>query len=57
MARMVKIGARKLPTILGGGILGVVFVGLALATFGLALPLAGELISAAFGMAVASRFA
>lgn len=57
MSTYIKRGAKKLPTVLGGGILGVAFVGVAAATAGLALPLLGEVLSAAVGMAVASRFA
>lgn len=57
MSAYIRRGARKLPTMLGGGILGVAFIGLIAASAGLALPLAGEVISAAVGMAVASRFA
>lgn len=57
MSRYVRIGARKLPTVLGGGILGVAAIGLIMATAGLTLPLAGELASAAVGMIVAGRYA
>lgn len=57
MSAYIKIGARKLPTVLGGGILGIAMAGIIAMTAGLALPLAGEIISAAVGMAVASRYA
>lgn len=57
MSKIVNVGARKLPTILGGGILGVAFVGLCFATAGLSLTLAAELIAAGGGMVVAGRYA
>jgi len=57
MAAYVRAGARKLPTILGGGILGVAFISLAASTVGLVLPLIGELISAVVGMVLVSRYA
>lgn len=57
MSKIVNAGARKLPTILGGGILGIAFVGLCFATAGATLPLGGEVLSAMGGMIVAGRFA
>lgn len=57
MSKIVNTGARKLPTILGGGILGVAFVGLCFATAGLSLTLAAELMAAGGGMVVAGRYA
>lgn len=57
MSTYIRRGAKKLPTVLGGGILGVALVGVAAMSAGLALPLMGEILSAAVGMAVASRFA
>lgn len=57
MSKFVQIGARKLPTMLGMGILGVSLVGLLSAALGAPFTLAGELLSAAVGMAVGSRYA
>jgi hypothetical protein len=57
MSRIVQIGARRLPTILGGGILGIVMIGLCAATAGASLSLLGEAISAAAGMIVANHYA
>ena len=57
MAKFFNAGARKLPTILGGGILGIAFVGLCYATMGATIPLGAELLSAAGGMLVAGRYA
>lgn len=56
MSKLVRSGARKLPTMLGGGILGVAAVSLALATAGISLPLSGELLSAFIGAVIASRY-
>jgi len=57
MSKKVNAGVRKLPTILGGGILGVAFMGLCFATAGAVLPAGIELLSAAGGMVVAGKFA
>jgi hypothetical protein len=57
MSHIVRTGANKLPTILGGGILGVAGIGLGLGLIGVPLTLAVEGISALVGMAVASRYA
>jgi hypothetical protein len=57
MSHIVKVGADKLPTILGGGILGVAGIGLGFGIIGIPLTVAMEGVSALVGMAVASRFA
>lgn len=57
VSHFAKVGVRKLPVALGGGILGVAVVGLAAIALGLSLPIAGEWVSALVGMAVASYFA
>lgn len=57
MSRYIKKGMDKLPTVLGAGILGVAVTGLAAATFGVALPLAGEVIAAGVAMAASARYA
>jgi hypothetical protein len=57
MSHIVKMGADRLPTILGGGILGIVAVGLPLGLAGVSLTLIGQGLSAAAGMVVASRYA
>lgn len=56
MSRIVRIGARKLPTILGAGILGVALFGLAAASLGFSLSLLGEVVSAAAGMAIGGKY-
>jgi len=57
MSHIVRIGARKLPTILGGGILGVASIGLGLGLIGIPLSMAIEGVSALVGMAVANHYA
>lgn len=57
MSKIVIVGARKLPTILGGGILGIAFIGLCFATAGVSLSIGAELLSAVGGMVVAGKFA
>ena len=57
MSKIVNTNTRKLPTILGGGILDVAFVGLCFAKVGLSLTLAAELMAAGGGMVVAGRYA
>lgn len=57
MSKLIQLGARKLPTMLGAGILSISIVGLAFAAVGASLTLGVELISAAVGMAVSSRYA
>jgi hypothetical protein len=57
MSKLIQVGARKLPTMLGAGILSISIVGLAAAVVGASLTLGAELITAALGMAVASRYA
>lgn len=57
MSNLIQLGARKLPTMLGAGILSVSIVGLAAAVIGASLTLGVELITAGVGMAVASRYA
>lgn len=57
MSRLIELAARKLPTMLGAGILSVSFVGLAVAAMGASLTIGAELAAAAAGMAVASRYA
>ena len=56
MSRIIKIGARKLPTMLGAGILGVSIVGLTAAAFGATMTIGIELVSAAVGMALGGRY-
>jgi hypothetical protein len=46
----------RLPTLLGGGILGVAFFSLGFGVAGVSLGLTGELISAAIGAAAVSKF-
>lgn len=58
MSRIVKsFRADKIPVVLGGGILGVAFVGLSVGAVGLSLGLIGEGLAAFGGMVVAGRFA
>ena len=57
MSHFVQVGARKLPTMLGAGILAVAGVGLFAGAIGFVLPLGVELASAGIGMVVGSRFA
>ncbi|MGY2732818.1 hypothetical protein [Sphingomonas sp. UYP23] len=56
MSNLVRLGVQKLPTMLGVGILSVSVVGLAAASLGLSLTLGAEIISAAAGMALGSRY-
>lgn len=56
MSRIVQIGVRKLPTMLGAGILCVSIVGIAAAAIGLSMTVGVELIAAAAGMALGSRY-
>lgn len=56
MSKIVQLGARKLPTMLGAGILMISLVGLGAAAFGLTLTVGSELVFAGIGMAVGSRF-
>ena len=57
LSKIVQLGVRKGPTVLGGGILGVALIGLFFGVIGISLGLVGEGLSAIVGMAVASRFA
>jgi hypothetical protein len=57
MSKLIEMAARKLPTMLGAGILAVSLVGLALAAVGASLTIGAELVAAAAGMAVGSRYA
>jgi hypothetical protein len=56
MSHLVQLAAAKLPTMLGGGILGVSVAGASAALIGLGFGMAAELISAVIGIAVATRF-
>lgn len=57
MSHIVQAGARKLPTMLGAGILAVAGAGLFAGAVGLVMPLGVEIASAGIGMVVGSRFA
>jgi hypothetical protein len=57
VSRLVQMGARKLPTMLGTAILTISLVGLTAAALGLSLTVGAELLSAAVGMAIGSRYA
>jgi hypothetical protein len=57
MAKIVQMGARKLPTMLGAGILSISVVGLAAAAIGASLTVGAEVLVALVGMALGSRYA
>lgn len=57
MSHIVQASARKLPTMLGAGILAVATVGLVAGAIGFVVPVSAEIVSAGIGMAVGSRFA
>jgi len=57
MSRKIREGMDKMPTVLGAGILGVAVAGLTAASFGIALPIAGEIIAAGVAMAASVRYA
>ena len=56
MHTIIKLGARKLPTMLGAGILSISLAGLAAAALGLTLTIGAGVVSAAIGMVVGSRY-
>jgi len=57
MSKIVSAGARKLPTMLGAAILAISIVGLAAAALGLTFTVGAEIVTAAAGMAIGSRYA
>jgi hypothetical protein len=57
MSKIVSVGARKLPAMLGMGILAVAAVGIGASLFGASLPIAIEIIAAGAGIAAGSRVA
>jgi hypothetical protein len=57
VSKIVQASARKLPTMLGAGILAVSIVGLTAAVFGFTFPLVAELASAVAGMAIGGKYA
>ena len=57
LSNLIQLAAAKLPTMLGGGILGVSVVGLSAAVVGFTLGMAGEVLAAGAGMYLANRYA